>query len=133
MFLVSRAQIIKRNRFPRVCGDVSQHLFSQIPSTQAFPAYAGMFPGVVPSFAFTSGFPRVCGDVSFCFSEAIAEFWLSPRMRGCFSADRSACSSGRAFPAYAGMFPSANYPKRADLGFPRVCGDVSGLEGLPNR
>ena len=30
-----------------------------------------------------------------------------------------------AFPAYAGMFPTHRAAHSRDLGFPRVCGDVS--------
>ena len=104
MFLWAPDYIFSGASFPRVCGDVSQHLFSQIPSTQAFPAYAGMFPitpmTASPSVAFPAyagmfpalkasqtaepGFPRVCGDVSSPaeFLQALNE--LSPRMRGCF-------------------------------------------------
>ena len=51
---------------------------------QAFPAYAGMFPGALPAAPEPPGFPRVCGDVSDTFSGSVCVIKLSPRMRGCF-------------------------------------------------
>ena len=86
-----------------------------------------MFPSMQYRPHASISFPRVCGDVSSSKLLQKSVPWFSPRMRGCFSATFYLVDYFMVFPAYAGMFPSANYPKQDDLGFPRVCGDVSKL------
>ena len=91
----------------------------------AFPAYAGMFLSIAPLLLKNSGFPRVCGDVSWKLRELHAHSELSPRMRGCFQWYDYHERDQRAFPAYAGMFPSRLPNQSRMIRFPRVCGDVS--------
>ena len=84
-----------------------------------------MFPMTLRPLCLPSGFPRVCGDVSASKFSGFQFLELSPRMRGCFSQKgRSSCLI-RAFPAYAGMFPSIRPSTVSGSSFPRVCGDVS--------
>ena len=117
-----------RVSFPRVCGDVSHICDSASLARQlsprmrgcfygrritsflerAFPAYAGMFLKRFTRKALLTSFPRVCGDVSRLASTNNKKKSLSPRMRGCFQASCRRSPSLRAFPAYAGMFPSAS-------------------------
>ena len=134
-------------RFPRVCGDVSEvnHLradehqlsprmrgcFRNVerrsPKRPAFPAYAGMFPASCTRSAAGSRFPRVCGDVSIDKAKDITVLKLSPRMRGCFYIREMRIARDAVFPAYAGMLPLLPSMRFFLTGFPRVCGDVSGV------
>ena len=113
--------------FPRVCGDVSKEIYAQgtadelsprmrgcflVPVTPrylrgAFPAYAGMFLRPLRLQIQLLGFPRVCGDVSALGLDVSKSAQLSPRMRGCFYVNSISACFSLAFPAYAGMFPSA--------------------------
>ena len=124
MFLEGADLPIKRNGFPRVCGDVSETIisidvshvlsprmrgcFSQIgwccQTWFAFPAYAGMFPQRAAHSRDFASFPRVCGDVSISHVLFAKIMTLSPRMRGCFLYHHNAQALKGAFPAYAGMF-----------------------------
>ena len=131
--------------FPRVCGDVSiarngnvtaerlsprmrgcfRKSVSQERLSNAFPAYAGMFPSLFKKFLNSLGFPRVCGDVSIVRKSLSSYSLLSPRMRGCFQRLHARRADYPAFPAYAGMFPCFSAAALLFSGFPRVCGDVS--------
>ena len=97
------------------------------------PAYAGMFPTHRAAHSRDLGSPRVCGDVSHENGQRPIEESFSPRMRGCFPKGFSNCINWPVLPAYAGMFPGAEVPKGLSNCSPRVCGDVSSLEGLPDR
>ena len=66
------------------------------------------------------GLSRVCGDVSCFWCVPVRKSLLSPRMRDVSQLIEARARQG--LPRVCGMFPSANYPKRADLGFPRVWG-----------
>ena len=145
MFLIRAYLSIKRNGFPRVCGDVSEdvqacrhtrqlsprmrgcfHAFTyKGDACHAFPAYAGMFLLLLLQLNTLKGFPRVCGDVSRSFSSILIFVWLSPRMRGCFRHKQQDCPEESAFPAYAGMFLVSRAQIIKSNRFPRVCGDVS--------
>ena len=147
MFLAEPELSKTLTSFPRVCGDVSntssaatsavglsprmRGCFFKIPCGQcigcAFPAYAGMFPRTSTAFRSDCSFPRVCGDVSRDAYRDEPNCRLSPRMRGCFSKTEKTLRIMIAFPAYAGMFLGTNIHKAKDVGFPRVCGDVSTL------
>ena len=145
MFLSGFEMRIFKNRFPRVCGDVSglssvnnwssklsprmrgcfYFVEFRFGSLGAFPAYAGMFLPFSRLQPHLMCFPRVCGDVSISHLILKDEQRLSPRMRGCFCQLSSGCGSVEAFPAYAGMFPAYRLAGQKTKGFPRVCGDVS--------
>ena len=133
--------------FPRVCGDVSEtssadhrngplsprmrgcfYPAMSFPLEKtAFPAYAGMFPASCTRSAAGSRFPRVCGDVSSQPRIGITSVKLSPRMRGCFYIREMRIARDAVFPAYAGMLPLLPSMRFFLTGFPRVCGDVSGV------
>ena len=93
----------------------------------AFPAYAGMFLLDGKLSKYSVGFPRVCGDVSEWFRDENLQKSLSPRMRGCFYIREMRIARDAVFPAYAGMLPLLPSMRFFLTGFPRVCGDVSGV------
>ena len=68
------------------------------------PAYAGMFPAITRSTGGSSCSPRVCGDVSQTLWDYFGLPTFSPRMRGCFQANKNQSGLGAVLPAYAGMF-----------------------------
>ena len=75
-------------------------------------------------------FPRVCGDVP---PVTVGSPWcpmFSPRMRGCSGVTEQHKAVLDVFPAYAGMFLCPALPLHQPHRFPRVCGDVPGVQNL---
>ena len=103
MFPLLQRGHTRRERFPRVCGDVPGGVFyrnirvlfsprmrgcsSQVSGcgcqSSVFPAYAGMFLPLGKTHQVTAGFPRVCGDVPRQSTACLTMGVFSPRMRGC--------------------------------------------------
>ena len=96
-----------------------------------FPAYAGMFLGVVAGEPLAWSFPRVCGDVPALLDGATGKILFSPRMRGCSDAGQDVGVSEEVFPAYAGMFRHTASTRGLSRRFPRVCGDVPWSGSVP--
>ena len=99
--------------------------FAEEAAIKVLPAYAGMFPRVCASCASLERSPRVCGDVSATRLGWVDEVAFSPRMRGCFLAQRQRSLHVLVLPAYAGMFRAALAQTAEVIRSPRVCGDVS--------
>ena len=112
--------------FPRVCGDVpspaamvvwtpkfsprmrgcSGRRASGRRPQAVFPAYAGMFRGIMSAQPTPACFPRVCGDVPAHQAQPEGVHPFSPHTRGCSLMPNSVWRFARVFPAYAGMFRS---------------------------
>ena len=135
---------IHGTRFPRIRGDVPTWIWNPWPAVRfsphtrgcseyilritaysgVFPAYAGMFPPVVTIGQTDRGFPRIRGDVPDLLTGLLGDRAFSPHTRGC--SDPLVCRSllRWVFPAYAGMFRPRIMRYQAQIGFPRIRGDV---------
>ena len=132
--------------FPRIRGDVPStglRVFSRIPfsphtrgcsanqpayrfGSGVFPAYAGMFPGLLRCGGKYPGFPRIRGDVPNRMGASSPAPSFSPHTRGCSALDKARLEANKVFPAYAGMFRIKPSRARWCICFPRIRGDVPG-------
>ena len=146
MFLKNPGHKPRACSFPRIRGDVPdirpasivRMMFSphtrgcssayQLQRNQGpvFPAYAGMFLGLLGCGSPPSSFPRIRGDVPWLWTTILVPALFSPHTRGCSPSYPSTASKTHVFPAYAGMFRWWRSQSRGSGRFPRIRGDVPG-------
>ena len=99
-----------------------------LPNDRVFPAYAGMFPGLLRCGGKYPGFPRIRGDVPNRMGASSPAPSFSPHTRGCSALDKARLEANKVFPAYAGMFRIKPSRARWCICFPRIRGDVPDVD-----
>ena len=112
--------------FPRVCGDVSNSPQEFLNALKLSPRMRGCFLRKSRLRFVAEAFPAYAGMFLAFKRKTRVLSQLSPRMRGCFLEIVIQRVHDFAFPAYAGMFLLGRAHELKGVGFPRVCGDVSG-------
>ena len=147
MFRLRERRPSGQRRFPRVGGDVpalapaagSSRAFSPcgrgcsagvraLPAMpMVFPVWAGMFRDVLARITVATRFPRVGGDVPLPLDRMPAFKAFSPCGRGCSARRAHISAMVPVFPVWAGMFRPEQRVKQISHRFPRVGGDVPGV------
>ena len=98
-----------------------------------FPAWAGLYRGLLEKMSVHWSIPRMGGAVSGIPSSAVQRFWYSPHGRGCIQPHGSAAKGCRVFPAWAGLYRVSEIRETASSCIPRMGGVVSrqGIERIP--
>ena len=145
VFLFSRRRGVMRHGLPRIRGGVSDAFrqidgeiessphtrgcFSQSilhsPPLRVFPAYAGVFLDSGERNDSNSRLPRIRGGVSRPDDRTPGRETSSPHTRGCFWRLSPPLSPCTVFPAYAGVFLTADHDQKVTGRLPRIRGGVS--------
>ena len=126
MFRHSIWWYLRRRSFPRIRGDVPNAARLSEAITTFSPHTRGCSSGRPVGLVTIMRFPRIRGDVPPPASRPYRRWWFSPHTRGCSAFPYRLVHGFDVFPAYAGMFRIFCWAPPAQLGFPRIRGDVPG-------
>ena len=109
---------------PRMWGCFST-AFAVHSSRGVFPTHVGVFPSTRLSMPFSRRLPHACGGVSVPGLSSFAGWTSSPRMWGCFRAEKRRYQEACVFPTHVGVFHHFGAIYFGHVSLPHACGGVS--------